>query len=156
MPKALWCKRRVCFRLLPVIGIFFVENLKNNKVRKLTEYELEDILTSTTLASVESFGMYITVVASYLVVAYLAGNKLTSQQTFIVSVLFSIAALLTTWSAYNYLGRSIPFADALEALNPGRRYGAQPYTQYWMTALLLAGICAALKFMWDIRHPKPE
>ncbi len=127
---------------------------QNNKVKKLTEYELEDILTSTTSASVESFGMYITLVASYLVVAYLAGDKLTTQQAFIVSVLFSISALLVTWSAYNYIGRSIPFADALEVIHPERIYGAQPYTKYWMTNLLLAGICASLKFMWDIRHTK--
>jgi hypothetical protein len=122
----------------------------------MTEYELEDLLTSTTLAAVESFGMYVTVVASYLIVAYLAGKQLTSQQTFVVSVLFTVAALLPTYSAYNYLARSIPFANALEVINPEVRYGAQPFTQYWTTLLLCAGIGASLKFMRDIRHAKNE
>ena len=87
----------------------------------MTEYELEDVLTSTSAGSLEAFGMYVTIVASYLVVAYLAGSKLTTQQTFIVSVLFAVASLLATWSAYSYMERSIPFADALELLNPERR-----------------------------------
>ncbi|MEP5570047.1 MAG: hypothetical protein ABJN62_19560 [Halioglobus sp.] len=122
----------------------------------MTEYELEDALTSTTVASLEAFSMYVTILASYLVVAYLAGSKLTTQQMFIVSVLFAVSSLLATWSAFSYMERSIPFADALELLNPERRYGAQPSTQYWMLTLMLLGVGASLKFMWDVRHPKAE
>lgn len=122
----------------------------------MTEYELEDVLTSTTVASVEAFGMYITIVASYLVVAYLAGRNLTIQQIFIVSILFVIAATLTSFSAYSYLVRAIPMADALELMHPERRYGAQPFTAYWIGGLMVMGILASLLFMWQVRYPKKE
>ncbi len=122
----------------------------------MTEYELEDVLTSTTNASLEAFTIYITLVASYLIVAYIAGRNLTHQQILIVSILFVFAALLATFSAYSYLARAIPMADALELMHPGRRYGAQPFTAYWIGILMLMGVLASLYFMWQVRHTKTE
>ena len=54
------------------------------------------------------------------------------------------------------MSRAIPIADALEKVNPGVMYGAQPIARNIATVILMLGIFAALKFMWDIRHPKTE
>jgi hypothetical protein len=115
---------------------------------------MEDLLTSITFGAIESFGMYLTVVASYLVVAYLAGKRLTTLQTFIISVLFTVGATLVTFTAVTYMGRAIPVADALELIHPDRRYGAQPFVKNWLGVLLVLGIAASLLFMWQIRHSK--
>ena len=46
----------------------------------MTEYELLDLVTATSLASLESFGYFLTILASYLVASYLAGRQLTNTQ----------------------------------------------------------------------------
>jgi len=120
----------------------------------MTEYELEDLLTSTTLAGVEVFGLYLTVLASYLVAAYLAGRQLTTLQATTVSVLFVFGASLSAYTNFAYLARTIPFADSLELIHPDRIYGAQPLAQRAVFILEMLGIIACLRFMWDIRHPK--
>lgn len=122
----------------------------------MTEYELEDLLTSTTLAAVEVFGIYLTVLASYLVAAYLAGSKLNTTQAITVSVLFVFGAFLSAYTNFSYMARVIPIADSLELIHPDRLYGAQPYAQRALFVLQVLGILACLKFMWDVRHPKKE
>ncbi len=122
----------------------------------MTEYELEELLTITTMAGVEVFAMYVTILGSYLVAAYLAGKRLSFTQSLTVSVLFVYAASLTTYVSYAYLARAIPMADALQVIHPDRLYGAQPITQGATLLLQAVGILTCLKFMWDIRHPKTE
>ena len=122
----------------------------------MSEYELEDLLTSTTLAGVEVFGLYLTVLASYLVAAYLAGRQLTKLQATTISVLFVFGAFLSAYTNFAYMARAIPIADSLELLHPERFYGAQPFAQRALFILEMLGIIACLKFMWDVRHPKEE
>ena len=94
----------------------------------MTEYELLDLLTATSLASVEVFVYYITILGSYLVAAYFVGRQLTTTQTITISVLFVFGALMSIWSTSAYMARAIELADSLELLHPDRVYGAQPYT----------------------------
>jgi hypothetical protein len=54
------------------------------------------------------------------------------------------------------MSRAIPIADALERLNPGVLFGAQPMARNIAAVIGIFGILAALKFMWDVRHPKIE
>ena len=122
----------------------------------MTEYEMGYLLTSTSFAGVESFLGYVTLMVAYLVAAYFAAQKMTRSQVVLVSLLYSISALLMVWSTYTYMSRSIALADALEALNPNITYGAQPFARNSVAVIQLLGVIGAIKFMWDVRHPKSE
>ena len=122
----------------------------------MTEYEMGDLLTSTSFAAVESFSMYVALMAAYLVSAYFAGQNMTRSQVVLVSILYSIAALGMTWNTYTYMSRAIPLADALGTLNPNLTYGAQPFARNIAAVIEVLGVLCALKFMWDVRHPKSE
>ena len=122
----------------------------------MTEYELLDLVTATSLASLEAFGYYLTILASYLVATYLAGQRLTNTQTATISVLFVFGAGATAYSSFNYMSRAVEIADSLELLYASRTYGAQPFARNLFVGFQILGIFACLKFMWDIRHPKAE
>ncbi len=122
----------------------------------MSEYELEELLTSASLAAVEGFTVYLSVTTAYLIAAYLVGRQLTPMQIFIVNTLYIVAGLIMTWSTFGYATRAIAFADALEVMNPDRRYGAQPIVRTGIALVQTLGILASLKFMWDVRHPKTD
>ena len=120
----------------------------------MTEYEMADVLTSTTHAAVETFSVYVSLMVAYLVATYLAGQKLTNTQMTTVSILYVVIASVLVWAIYSYMSRAISIADTLEAMNPGVNYGAQPMTTNILTVAMSLGILACLRFMWDIRHSK--
>lgn len=122
----------------------------------MTEFELEELATSTALAAVETFGMYVTVLASYMVVAYLAGKRLTKVQAATASTLFIVASTLTAYTSTSFFFRVVPWVDSLERINPGKYYGAQPFVGYWMGGLMGLGILASLLFMWQVRHSSSD
>lgn len=122
----------------------------------MTEYELLDLLTATSLAAMDTLGYYLTILASYLVASYFVGKQLTTTQAVTVSVLFVFGALGTVYTSFNYMARAVELADSLEMMFESRTYGAQPLARNFMIVLQLMGVLACLKFMWDVRHPKPE
>jgi len=120
----------------------------------MTEYEIADLLTGLVDGTVASFQLYISLIIAFLVATYLAAKRMTRTQIVAVSALFTVAALLATWATYSYLTRAVPLADELELINPDKRYGAQPLTRDVVPIVMLLGILASLKFMWDVRHHK--
>ncbi len=122
----------------------------------MTEYEMADLLTSITMAAVEVFSTYISLTAAYLVATYLVGQKLTTAQMTTVSILYVVAASIVVWGLYSYMSRAVPIADALEVINPGVIYGAQPMMRDILSGVMALGILACLSFMWSVRHGKAE
>jgi hypothetical protein len=122
----------------------------------MTEYEMADLLVSNSFAAIESFLGFVTIMAAYLVATYFAAQKMSRSQVVLVSLLFSISALLMTWNVYSYMTRAILFADELEVLHPDRFYGAQPWARNIVTVLEVLGVVGSVKFMWDARNPKNE
>ena len=122
----------------------------------MTEYELADLLTSTTVAAVETFAVYISLMVAYLVATYLAGQKLSKPQIVTVSALYIVATSILIWAYYFYMSRAIRLADMLEELNPEAHYGAQPIARDILAVMMILGMLACLKFMWDSRHPKGQ
>jgi hypothetical protein len=120
----------------------------------MTEYELEDLLTGCSLASVETFGMYLTVMVAYLVSSYAVGKQLSRIQVTTISTLFTVTSLVFTWAVYGYISRGIPIANELSLINPDRVYGLRPIVRMSMLVVQICGILASLSFMWSIRHPK--
>ena len=118
----------------------------------MNQYQLEDLLTATTQASVESFGIYLTLIAAYLVASYAAGPKLTFGQAATVSALFVVAALIAALSTYGYLSRSMPLAEELAAIKPEILYAAaSPVLRNVLAIIEVVGIVSCLLFMRSIR-----
>ncbi len=122
----------------------------------MTEYELRDLLTATSLASMDVFAYYLTILGSYLVATYLTGRRLSAIQAITISVLFVFGAYTTAYSSFAYMARAVELADSLELLHPDATYGAQPFAQRVLFGIQILGIIACLKFMWDVRHSKTE
>ena len=92
--------------------------------------------------------------AAYFVATYFAAQNMTRSQVVLVSLIYSISALLMAWSNYTYMSRAILLADALEVLNPNTPYGAQPFAGNIVAGIHILGVLGAIRFMWDVRHPK--
>ena len=120
----------------------------------MTEYEL--ILAAASYNSlVHSWIVtYFAALTAYLIAAYLAGDRFTSSQAMIVSGCFVVFSALSTYAAAAAATRTIEVVRQAQELNPGRESAMTPEV-LWVTAtILLLGILVALKFMWDVRHPK--
>ena len=109
--------------------------------------------------SIAFFMGFVTVLSAYLIVAYVAGKDLLRSQVIIINLLFVAVAAMTCFGNVvtsrnsiqaHYLGslhvkEMTPLPEALIYLFP--------------LSILVVDVClvlASLKFMWDIRHPKPE
>ena len=105
---------------------------------------------------VDILSFYITVTSGYLIVAYLAGDKLTPSQLTIITTLYVVMALLASYGATSWIIRGAYFSLELAKSQPD----VPTYTTYvvpiMMGFLLVGGIVACLKFMWDVRHPKSK
>jgi hypothetical protein len=101
-------------------------------------------LTELGVAGLTAMTIYLTVVSGYLIVAYLAGDKLTTSQLVIVSSLFVVAALYLTFTTNNMFLAAKGYAASVEIPYPA-------WTDSVMLILQLAGIIASLKFMLDAR-----
>jgi high-affinity Fe2+/Pb2+ permease len=119
--------------------------------------EMAQTADSNTIAS---FGILITLMSGYLVVAYLVGEKLNRAQVTTVNLLYAISAvsvvaahwqhnydsMLARHHAYTYIpdmSGSVP--PALMILIPSG-----------LALINISLIIASLYFMWSIRHPKTE
>jgi hypothetical protein len=126
------------------------------KVRVMSEYEMADLLTGLVDGTVATFEVYISLMIAFLVATYLSANRMTRSQIISVSTLFSVAALLATWATYSYMNRAVPLAAELTLINPDKTYGAKPVVRDMIAIIMILGIFASLKFMWDVRHHKLE
>ena len=126
------------------------------KVRVMSEYEMADLLTGLVDGTVATFEVYISLMIAFLVATYLSANRMTRSQIISVSTLFSVAALLATWATYSYMNRAVPLAAELTLINPDKTYGAKPVVRDMIAIIMILGIFASLKFMWDVRHQKLE
>ena len=122
----------------------------------MTEYELLDGVSSFTETGISALMGYLTITSGYLVAAYLVGRNLTTAQNATVSVLFLFMSAMFSFSALGSLTRGAALADELEALKPDKTFYLDAWVPLFTVTILLCGIVACLKFMWDIRHPKAE
>jgi hypothetical protein len=121
----------------------------------MTEAELVESATSYFDIALTSLTIYITACSGYLIAAYLVGRHLTKSQNFIVSTLFCFVATVTTYAFYAWMERAFGFLYVQISL-PTAIDNREPVTwlSHFLTAALVSGIAACLKFMWDVRHPK--
>ncbi|GAB5412589.1 MAG: hypothetical protein Cons2KO_01920 [Congregibacter sp.] len=99
---------------------------------------------------------YLTVTSGYLVAAYLVGRQLTDIQNRTILLLFLFTSVMFTFAAFGSFGRGVALANKLEAISPDHTILLDAWVPLVTASLLLCGIAASLKFMWDIRHSKIE
>jgi hypothetical protein len=122
----------------------------------MNEYELLDAVNSTMSLFVSTFLAYLTIVSAYLIAAFISGDKLTTQQFIIISVLFLFSAFLMVWSIWGLGSRIVYTAEAFRHLNPEYPILIKAFFRNSLTIVCALGVLASLKFMWDVRHPKTE
>ena len=122
----------------------------------MSEYELADSIASMIIVLLTWNGMSFTFLTAYLVTAYTVGKSLTSSQSWIVNVLFCLYQAATINGVYTSGSRYLEFVEEIRRINPERVYSFSVTSLYFGPVAVTIVTVAALKFMWDVRHPKVE
>ena len=129
----------------------------------MTQYELESFRQETlqsvmAIPDVQSthVSIYLTIVFSYIVVAYIAGSNLTRLQLglatliFVATCLWELMMITMLGESATVIGRErMQFSEVQPPLNASVR-------KWLVRSLWSSGIFAALIFMWNVRHTKSE
>ena len=87
----------------------------------MTEYELLDLIASGNDRMTDMFSLYLTLLSAYLIVAYIAGSKLSASQFAGLTVLFLFAAGGQTLGIYQngvHIGELFLRKQEITALTP--------------------------------------
>jgi hypothetical protein len=122
----------------------------------MTEYELADLINSSTGNATPVLMGFMTSVTGYLVLTWFTGDKLKRSQAAMVSTLFVIYSglFIIAWAAR--FQSALMYQNELNAINPERGGLISQELIYGVVVVLVVIVIASLKFMWDIRHPKAE
>ena len=120
----------------------------------MSELEHVEAANSSWALVISAIGLYMTVTSAYLIVAFMAGVRLTTSQAGIISALYIAMASALLTALYAWVARSVYYSEKLAAIEP-KASGSIIYEVPTVTTVMcIAGVLASLKFMWDIRHPK--
>jgi hypothetical protein len=122
----------------------------------MTEYELVDAIASYTGLLHSWLMAYFTVFTAYVVAAYAVGHQLTNFQSFVVTTCFLVLNSMVVVATMGTGMRFIELTQEISVINPERTYLVSPGLIVAAGVVLSIGILVSLKFMWDVRHPKPE
>ena len=122
----------------------------------MTEAELVSAAQASWANVIALIAIMLSILSAYLVVAYMAGNKMTHSQAVIVSSLFVLVSIFLLWGSFVLVQRAIEMATLAIDMSTQRTLGPTPNVA--RAIVIIFGICslASLKFMWDVRHPKTE
>ena len=122
----------------------------------MTEYELIDAVGTYSSGMQSWTALYFSGISAYLITAYVVGKNLNKSQAIIISggfILFAINAV----AGYQGLGLKLAaLNEELTALRPENTSLASELGISIYSLVFVLGILVSLKFMWDIRHPKPQ
>ena len=122
----------------------------------MTEAEILAVSHESWSNAISLVALFVSILSGYLIVAYLAGKNMTRSQIVIVNSLFVGLAGFLIMGQLAFASLSIEMDFIAIEMSTQRFVRPQPYIPYGLT--IFYGICviAALKFMWDVRHPKAE
>ena len=119
----------------------------------MTEAEMLEIVQSMWGNYLSTMSIFISVISAYLIVAYLAGDKLTKAQVALVNVLMGIFCSIGIAAMHGYsISATELMILALEISTQRTEIGLT--TVPLITLLVFPPlILASYKFMWDVRRP---
>lgn len=118
----------------------------------MTFFELAGLVRENINAGMGAITLYLTVVTTYLVAAYLAGEKLTRFQVFLTTSLFIIFAVVFTTGSVAFFRSTTEITARF-----GNDVGISTFPILFAWAVGCAeifGILGSLKFMFDVRNNK--
>jgi hypothetical protein len=122
----------------------------------MTTYELADLSQSQLANSLSAFSVFLSVVFAYIVSAYLVGAKLTRPQVRMLTFVFVIVSLLIVWSLAAYVNGGVNLNRLAFPESQNRLFSPGLWLPYLVLGVGFVVLFIALKFMWDVRHPKEE
>ena len=122
----------------------------------MTEAELISAAQAIWANVIALMAMMISILSAYLVVAYMAGNKMTHSQTVIVNSLYMLITIFLMWAMFVLVQRGNEMATLAIEMTTQRTLGPTAYVALAIVGIFGACSLASLKFMWDIRHPEAE
>ncbi|MEP0200917.1 MAG: hypothetical protein ABJ084_03790 [Halioglobus sp.] len=102
--------------------------------------------------------LLITLISGYLVVAYIAGAKMTRAQVTLINILYVLMSAFLIWACREMAWRAAVFEDTAYSMATGpvsELYARGDVALAIISSFGLA-LLASFKFMWDVRHPKTE
>jgi len=120
----------------------------------MTEYELADSIASMIVILMTWIGLSFTFLTAYLVTAYTVGRSLTNSQAWIINTFFCLYQLMTINGTYTSGSRYLEFVEEIRKMNPDRIYSFSEAALFVGPVVFILVTIFALKFMWDVRHPK--
>jgi hypothetical protein len=125
----------------------------------MSEYEYMDLFLTLVERSENAGVAFLTVVSSYLIIAYLVGEKLTKGQVILVSGLFfcfAFAGILAQISQINLIIKIDRIMYESFPESPLQTDSSATRLNYLWLLLEFLVMLASLHFMWSIRRPKRE
>jgi len=116
---------------------------------------LLELVAEFNVAGMTAMTLYLTAMSGYLLVAYMVGAKLTRPQCAIITGLFLWFTIFVFLGTAGYFGRAAQLSGLYSEFIPSGMT-MDTWVVWWSGGLELVGILAALKFMWDVRHPRME
>ena len=118
----------------------------------MTALEYVTIYWEAQHAGISAVTVYISILSGYLIVFYIAGEKLSTMQSFFITMLFIVFSAVPTWAVYEYFSAAMKAASALDNNILLPRININPAIV--LVPLMVAGIAGCLNFAWDTRKPK--
>jgi hypothetical protein len=115
--------------------------------------EVSNMMWGNTISLV---GLVVTLISGYLIAAYIAGAEMNHSQAVIINTLyigFASFLILSMLSFSMSAGELDTFAFEMSTT---RTSPPRIFLAYLVAIFTSLCVCASLKFMWDIRHPKQE
>ena len=120
----------------------------------MTSYEMADLAQNLFANTLSSFAVFLSVVFAYIVTAYLVGAKLTRMQVRMLSFIFVLVATLIVWSMAAYANGGINLDLLAYPDRPDNFFSPIIWVPQYLLGIGFVILGIALKFMWDVRHPK--
>ena len=122
----------------------------------MNEFELIEAIQAVVANLNTNFISLMTVISGYLVVAYIAGDKLSRSQSAIVTLLFLVLAVLVIVTQYYLMLEASELYSRLIAVEPEWPVQIRTAGAYVLMAVWVSIVLACLKFMHDKRPKKTK
>ena len=120
----------------------------------MTTFEMADLAQGQIANTISFFAVFLSVVFAYIVTAYLVGAKLTRTQVHLLSFVFLIVATLLVWSMASLVNGGVRLNQLAYPDIRGSFFASQLWLPQVVLGVGIVVLGIALKFMWDVRHPK--
>jgi hypothetical protein len=120
----------------------------------VTTYEMADLAQNLFANSLSAFTVFLSVVFAYIVSAYLVGSKMTRTQVRMLTFVFAIVATLILWSMAGYVSGGVMLNGQAYPDNVDLFFAPKTWLAPLVVGIGIVILFVALKFMWDVRHPK--